>query len=334
MRNLLCAIAATLALATSVKADNTWLPAFDAGKHVYIDQKMTTRATFDADFEKQVLSRAAKHNLNVFVIIAEQGDDLAANNRDHWCSDLLHNDVWQKWQSAPGFKEDRILVLLYIRSKDSNAGSIAARSGSYLHGLGLDRKRFFDANGPILPAARKHNRTDPQKGLLAILDDVNAEIDRKLAAPAPATGSGDSDGSGFAVVMFLVVLFGGAMLIFVFAILRGSSSSSSYSSDSYSLGGGTSGYTPTPTTPTTPRPATTTPVTEKEKKKDEKKPTGSGGSSSGTTSTTTNNIVSSCGGSPASSCGSSSPASSCGGGGGGGCGGGGGGGGCGGGGGD
>ncbi len=173
---MLTALFAFILGALPAQAADTWLPDFDPAVHVYVDGKMTSRVNLPPDFTAQVANRAEATGLNVYIVVTEQGDELSVGSRDSWAKDMLHARLWDRWRHQSGFSEDRILVILYVRSKDSDAGSTAARAGSYLHGLGLTRDHFSSSNGPVIPTIKKFMRADPATALLTILDNVNAEV--------------------------------------------------------------------------------------------------------------------------------------------------------------
>lgn len=177
MHKLILSLVLTCVAATQVSAAETWLPDFDQNVHVYVDSKLTGRGVnFGADFEAKVQKAASVHGLSVYVIATEQGDELTVPDRPNWAADMLHTRLWNKWYYAKGFSQDRILILLYIKGKDQDICSTAARSGNYLHGLGVDRNKFYSANGPVMPVVRQYMGTDPARGLLTIIDNVNAEV--------------------------------------------------------------------------------------------------------------------------------------------------------------
>lgn len=157
------------------QAADTWLPNFDPAQHVYVDAKMSSRINLPADFEAQVKAHAPD-GLNVYIVVTEQGDELSSSTRDNWAPNMLHTRLWERWRYESGFSEDRILIILYVRSKDSDAGSTAVRVGSYMQGKGFTREHFSSSNGPVIPTIKKHMRAEPATALLTILDNVNAEL--------------------------------------------------------------------------------------------------------------------------------------------------------------
>src|SRR4029453_1726087 len=176
--------------ASQAQAADTWLPDFDASTHVYVDQKMQDRVHLGSDFAALVAQKGSVNGLSIYVVFAEQGDELSSSSRNDWAPNMLHGRLWDRSRYQSGFSEDRILILLYVREKDSNAGSIAVRSGSYLHGLGLDRNHFSSGSGPVMPAAKQDMRTDPQRGVLTIIDNINAEVTQAKQGGSTSTSSG------------------------------------------------------------------------------------------------------------------------------------------------
>ncbi len=170
---------------------DTWLPN-SATAVINIDEKLAKRLSLTQDFAEKISAKAAVHDLNILVVMTEEDNDLGTD-RSRWAPELLHNTLWTKLQSS-GFPEERALVLLYVRSKNSPQGSVAVRSGSYLHKLGVDRNLFASTTGPVIPTAKQLMQKDPQSCILNILANINNAISSKKAenpsgqistAPAP-----------------------------------------------------------------------------------------------------------------------------------------------------
>jgi len=217
--------------ASPAQAADTWLPDFNPNTHVYVDQKIQDRVHLGSDFARLVDDKGAVNGLNVYVVVSEQGDELASGGRNDWAPNMLHGRLWDRWRYQSGFSEDRILILLYIREKDGNAGSIAVRSGSYLHGLGLDRSHFSSSSGPVMPPAKQYMRTDPQTGLLAIIDNINNEVAQAKQGGAPSTGSGVSTPWLFGWPVWVWIVIGIIIVVLIIVLLARASGS----------GGGSSG---------------------------------------------------------------------------------------------
>jgi len=218
MKVLTLLIAFTLALvagAPAARAAETWLPEFDASKHVYLAPQLANHpskpVTFSEDFEAKINELAKKHGLSIYVIATEQGDELEGD-RSRFAPNLLHTTLYGRWRVQPGFSEDRILMILWVRFKeDPDHSSFAARSGSFLHGYGIDRQRFFDPNGPVLSAKRQFMPQDPQGAFLAVIKNVNDEVDSKIASGSSGSTSGGAGAlilvAGLAIIGFLLLVW-------------------------------------------------------------------------------------------------------------------------------
>lgn len=231
------------AMVGQAQAANTWLPAFDPSVHVYTDPELGNSLGLDDNFVAQVQQQAAVNNLQVYIVSALQGDDLSGN-RSNWAPSMLHNQLWNQWASTPGFNSNRTLVILYIRSQGATTGSIAVRSGEYLHGLGLGEDLFSSASGPVLPAARQYMSSSPQTGFLSILAAINQTVADKSAHP------GGSSGLWFGWSLLTWIIVGIIIFVVLLIILSlifggggggGSGGSFIFFGGSCSSGGGSSG---------------------------------------------------------------------------------------------
>lgn len=208
--------------ASARAAGNTWLPPFDPAKHVYVAPALANHPTHpfkpDEQFERALEQLAAKHQLSVYVIATEQGDDLSGE-RKRWAPDHLHNQVWEKWSSASGFNESRILLIEWVRSRDNpGMSSTAARAGSAVQAYGITRESFFDQSGPVFTAIRAYLPQDPRGCFLAIVSNVNRELDSYLTANNPPSGSSASQPSSetqFGVVVVVFCVFFGILVLIV-----------------------------------------------------------------------------------------------------------------------
>jgi hypothetical protein len=342
----LLAVLALFMFGGTASAASTWLPDYDPQTKIYVDPALANHAThpvvFDATFRQELNALSRRHNLDIYVIATQQGDELSGDSK-RWAPELLHTPLWNKWTRSSSFRERDKLILLWVRwNSDPSKNSIAARAGSRLHSYGINRAHFNSQSGPVIRAIKANiPGAGAQAALLDIARNINADVDAHLAksAPAPVTSTGGGGGSGggdggLAVLLVVgVVVIGGVILLVVSMSSR--SRSSSYSptsggttcsganntgstnsgSDNNGLGvggviaGGVLGG------------LAASALTESEAQKAKNRKRDDSGSTTGSDATTTTTAAT-CGSAPASSC---SSGSSCGGGGcgGGGCGGGG-----------
>jgi hypothetical protein len=175
---LLVVIMGVLVSAQSAFAQTTWLPEFDAGKHVYIDPALANDPNYPVRYdglEKELVERGQKHGLQVFVIATKQGTDASAQGSNPAVAKV--NELVLKWQAQPGYPASDLLVIIWVRSADPNTGWVAANGGSKLKGYGIDKSRFDSADGPVLPVLRQYMPNDPKGAMLAVVDNVNRSID-------------------------------------------------------------------------------------------------------------------------------------------------------------
>ncbi|MBY0550292.1 MAG: hypothetical protein K2W95_23645 [Candidatus Obscuribacterales bacterium] len=206
----------TGAYRSAAAAEGTWLPDFDAKKHLYVENRLAGRLNLTPQFEKKVEEKGLSNDLSVYVVMTEAGAELGSN-RDMWAPELLHNRLWDKWlSSGKGFSEDRSVVILYVRSKGAAAGSTAVRAGRYVHSLGIDRESFSSFSGPVMPAVRKYMRTDPETGVLTILENINGEVVRRTRCasdPSPAVAKLPHETYPVNSIAFL--FWGGLILVLI-----------------------------------------------------------------------------------------------------------------------
>lgn len=220
---LFALVAMMFCVIVPASAATTWEPTFAAGSTVYIDPAMKSRANFSDDFATQLEQKAQAHGLHVIVIAEQAGDELTGD-RSNWASSKLvdgPNSLWNRALAGTGLDQDHTLMLLYIRAKDSNNGSIAARAGDYLHGVGLDQAAFADANGPVVSAARQFMKTDPQTGFLTVVDNINGKIDAAQIPPPPTDRtSADASGSDSGIGWWWLLIIGGPLVIIVAIVMH------------------------------------------------------------------------------------------------------------------
>jgi hypothetical protein len=176
---LLVMIVGLLFGAQSAHAQTTWLPDFDAGKHVYLDPALANDPNFPVRFnhlEEELIKRGQKHGLQIYVVATKQGTDASAHSSVPAVAKV--NELTLKWQSQPGYPAGDVLVIVWVRfASDPNNGSVAANGGSKLRGYGVDKSDFDADNGPVRPVLPIYLPNDPGGAFLAIADNVNKMVD-------------------------------------------------------------------------------------------------------------------------------------------------------------
>ena len=177
MKNLLkclALLAGLFAFAAPARAAETWVPAFNPAQKIYVDPLMKQRVSLNSDFEQKLEQTARDHGLglDVYVVIAQRGEELANLPASSWAAALTDNRLLTAWRYAPGYQEKNVEIIVYLRDANSDAGSIFVHSGTDLLGYGITGSLLSSASGPVLPAARTYMRTDPQTGILTIQNNV------------------------------------------------------------------------------------------------------------------------------------------------------------------
>ena len=169
-----------MAFASPVVAQTTWMPKFNSNQHVYLDPKLTQNPTYPVrlqGLDRQLEQAARQHNLEIYVVAAEQGQETLAPD-SNWAVAKL-DDLIARWQNQRGFPGDRHLTIFWVRHFNNvNQGWVAANAGSSLRAQGLTANKFSDPNGPVIPALEQYMPNNPQQAILAIVSNVNQEIDR------------------------------------------------------------------------------------------------------------------------------------------------------------
>lgn len=253
MKSLILASVLAVAAAPAFSAE-TWLPEYDQHVSLYVSDRIKPRLNLLPNFERLIDEKAHQHNLQIYVILTERGDELTHVARDDWARATLNSErLWDSWVHKPGFSTERSLVLLYMRDPNSDAGSTAIRCGNFLNRAGLNRDSLSSPNGPVMPAVKQFMRTDTQSGVLTILSNINGVLSGtySLSGAGNTTASTQNSRSFGADLVFGLILAIG-MVIFGMLTMSGglgggshrrgwgSCSSSSYSSCSSSSCSGSS----------------------------------------------------------------------------------------------
>ncbi len=159
-------------------AQSTWRPAFDPDQSVYVDPNLAEHPNAPVQFrqlEERIQQAEAEHDLEIYVIAAEQGQESFSDNTN-WASRNLDELIVQ-WQSHPDFPADRYLTIFWVRrSDDISRGWVAANGGSQLRAWGLTGSRFDQPDGPVISALRQYMPADPEGAIVAIAQNINQEI--------------------------------------------------------------------------------------------------------------------------------------------------------------
>ena len=161
-------------------ASPTWMPKFKHNQHLYVDPHLSQDPTYPVRFfglEQKLEQAASKHHMEVYLVAALQGEETPLQKTD-LAADKL-DDLIARWQqSQPGFPAENELTILWIRCRDNpNKGWVAANAGDRLRAAGLTRDKFNESDGPVNSALRAYMPNNPQAALIAIVNNVNHEID-------------------------------------------------------------------------------------------------------------------------------------------------------------
>lgn len=164
----------------------TWLPAFDASTHVYVDPALKNHPTAPIDFRglsDDIKDLQKAHGLQVYIVATQSPYDI---NRPGPAPTYV-NSVQASWSGRPGFPHNDALIIVWVRNTDNTQKmSVAAYSGSKLVSYGFDHNAWTSPSGPLVTGARQHMPGNPYGGLVQIVKNVNGRIDQTIASRAQA----------------------------------------------------------------------------------------------------------------------------------------------------
>jgi len=339
--------------AASAQTAASWLPSFSRDQHVYVAPAVSNslRTQFlSSQFKTDLDNAARSQNLNVYVIVTQNGGDLTDTGNSS--GPVLVRKLWDNWTSTSNFASRRAVVILMTGNGDGKLISVGVRAGETLNSLGIVRDTMNADNGPVRPVLRVYLDTTPQAVPTKIVENISNIVAAKTGstvtstpvktfeAPsaepsAPATKADPSEGSSGGQVLLLVALVG-IIGVGLFIIFRRPKSSNDFESrmraSTSSRGNLSDGPTSTTASPSTPATSSTARdatmlgagalggyVLGSEvarRREEERRRNDDTSSTSGSTYVPPSSPASSCSSStPSSSCSSSSGGSSCGGGG-------------------
>ena len=179
MRNLLRCFAVAIglfAVAAPAIAAETPVYEFDRNMHVYLDPNMAQRTPLSQDFADQLVTTGRQKGLDVYLVVAQRGDELATTQPSLWAR-IYFDRMYTAWKYAPGYDESNVEIIVYLRDPASMAGSIFVHAGRSLLNAGVSQQVLRDANGPVVPISRAEVRTDAQRAFLDIQASVNHAMD-------------------------------------------------------------------------------------------------------------------------------------------------------------
>lgn len=174
-------------LAERVTPQTTWSPSFNPQQQVYIDPKLAQHPTSPVSLEglSTALNKAAtQHDLDIYVVAAEKNHAATEDQETNWAVVGL-DQLASNWQGDRNFPRSRYLIVYWLRRvNDPSKGWVAANAGSELRQQGLTADEFSSPFGPVIPALRQYMPQDPQGAVLAIVNNVNAELSGVVEAQA------------------------------------------------------------------------------------------------------------------------------------------------------
>jgi uncharacterized membrane protein YgcG len=175
----LLAVVAMVSFGTPAYAADTWLPAFDANRHVYVDPLLTNSSAAPVNvsgLEQEVVQAGRAHNLQIFFIISQRGSENIDNAQ---FGVTMIDKIVRQWSGAPGFPSDNYLILTVFRlPNDVSKTARGHNPGPTLRQWGVD--------GAVLQGILDNNKgrlavNDVRGYARAVMADVNARIDRNIA---------------------------------------------------------------------------------------------------------------------------------------------------------
>ncbi len=179
---------AVLALPGTAQAQQspTWLPAFDAATHVYVDPALQNHPTAPVDFKglsREVEALQKVHGLQVYIVATQSNYDISRPGP----APNYVNQVQSAWSGRSGYPHNDALVIVWVRNTDNTQKmSVAAYSGSKLVSYGFDHNVWSDPNGPLRSALKQHMPGNPHAGLVQIVQNVNTKVTQTIASRAQA----------------------------------------------------------------------------------------------------------------------------------------------------
>lgn len=176
----LLAVVAMVSLGTPAYAADTWLPTFDANRHVYVDPLLTNSSAAPVNvsgLEQEVVQAGRAHNLQIFFIISQRGTENIPNAQ---FGTQMVDKIIARWQGQPGFPSGNYLILTVFRLPDD--WTKTARG--YNPGPTL---RQWGVEGAVLQGILDSNKgplgvNDVRGYARAVMAGVNSRIDQNIAA--------------------------------------------------------------------------------------------------------------------------------------------------------
>ena len=174
-------LAAVFVIPANAQAQ-TWVPAFDANTHVYMDPALKNHPNFPIDLssiESDIRTLQKVHNLKVYVVATERVFD-----PNVVIARSVVDDLVLRWQGRADFPKDDYLVIVWVRQgTDANKGSFAAHPGNRLVAFGYNGTKMSDkVNGPVTPALKQFMPRDPHQAVLQIVRNVNTGVTNEIVA--------------------------------------------------------------------------------------------------------------------------------------------------------
>lgn len=175
-------VVAMLSFAGTANAADTWLPRFDANKHVYVDPLLTNHAQAPVNvsgLEQEIVQLGRQHNLQIFLVVSERGSENIPNDQ---FGVRMVDKILGSWTGAAGFPADNYLILTVFRLPDDFTKTARGYNpGPTLRAQGIEGQLLQD----ILNSHKGLLGANNVKGYArAVITDVNARIDQNIANAA------------------------------------------------------------------------------------------------------------------------------------------------------
>jgi hypothetical protein len=163
---------------------STWMPMFKGNQSVYLDPKLSSHPNgsfkFSNSFPKQLNQIGANHNLKIYVIGAQQGNEPIPSNRHVGTAKI--DELLPQWSNQPGFDKDRYVILFWVRRSDTiSKGSVGVNVGTFARSQGVTPDLLSDPDGLVIPALKGYMPQDPEGALLKVAKNVDAKITEHIA---------------------------------------------------------------------------------------------------------------------------------------------------------
>jgi uncharacterized membrane protein YgcG len=162
----------------------TWMPTFKSNKFIYLDPKLSGHPKdpfkFSDSFPDKLNQIGANHNLKIYVVGAQQGNEPIPSNRHVGIAKI--DELLPQWSNQSGFDKNRYVILFWVRrSDDVSKGSVGVNVGTFARSQGVTPDLLSESDGLVIPALKGYMPQDPEGALLQVAKNVDAKVTEHIA---------------------------------------------------------------------------------------------------------------------------------------------------------